>query len=949
LKNKVASFAGGAGRLMPAGIFLAALAWMLYCAVPTLYWGDSAEMASIPCSLGVAHSPGYPLYSQLTRVFASLPFETLPFRINLLSVFLGALATVLFYSTARELTKSRLAGFVAAAGIVSCRSFVYFSLHAEVYMLHMALFFGALYFFARHLRGGSPLNIYVALFLVFVGSLHHLLMAFVFGAAVVYMALLPGHRWRVAAGPLFFLLGAALINLFRSFDAVPEIITYAASTLAGLAAIYVVYLIVLGVKKKGLAGFLATAAAILLVFAAVSLVFGYLPLASARGPAADWWSPKTPANFISLITLQGYESTMPGSRAELLHRLDIPGFGAQASIFVLLLAIPGFVLLIRKQWRYAVFLLLTGVGTLAGSALVQHGKPEALRMPVYAILYLFAGVGAAAVAEWRFFRNAGWRRALGAAAAAAVLFLTLTNLAGHDWRFMNRVSGAYDLGSKIIEDVRTNSILFIGEQTPSIMGYFQSCEPEKLARREIAIIPVSFIPFKWEVERLRRKYPLLKFPDIPDEDSEKPLFRVDDPARVRYALKMIDGNPGRAVYSDFLFMTVEDGQITIPHGTVYQIVPADAEQRRIEEMMNDDRTPAWSGTMRRDATTAENLASINSERGKIYLELGARESVEVYFRKALREFNIALNLYPHYPEAMANKGYCLFFFGQPDKGVALMRKALRYGRTNPRLYEALATVEFRMQTPMSVKEAMGYWQVALALDPHNARALQNIASGLVALKEKDAAIQYYRKAIEIDKDYISPYINLARVYNQENDCAQAAEILEMAKDRRPDSIEVRSELAQQYSSCNMRFLYAQEMDSLLNDFPKDIKLLYTLAIIFRNVGQLDNFVFALKEIKHADPTFPIQKLFTTLSPCERAIDLLKKTITKMPDEAQLYLTLGLRYAACDSTGMAVKTLEDSVRRFPKEQAFRFALERVKYPEKYIPREIARESYDPYSR
>jgi len=90
--------------LMSPVIFLAGFCWLLYCAVPTIYWGDSAEMVTVSCDLGVAHSPGYPLFAQLARLFGGLPFEHYPFRINVMSVFAAALAVLLIFHAVRIIT-----------------------------------------------------------------------------------------------------------------------------------------------------------------------------------------------------------------------------------------------------------------------------------------------------------------------------------------------------------------------------------------------------------------------------------------------------------------------------------------------------------------------------------------------------------------------------------------------------------------------------------------------------------------------------------------------------------------------------------------------------------------------------------------------------------------------------------------------------------------------------
>jgi len=52
---------------------------------------DGNELATIPYVLGLAHMPGYPLYTWLGKVFTWLPFGDIAHRINLMSAALGAL------------------------------------------------------------------------------------------------------------------------------------------------------------------------------------------------------------------------------------------------------------------------------------------------------------------------------------------------------------------------------------------------------------------------------------------------------------------------------------------------------------------------------------------------------------------------------------------------------------------------------------------------------------------------------------------------------------------------------------------------------------------------------------------------------------------------------------------------------------------------------------------
>ncbi|KAG5857518.1 hypothetical protein ANANG_G00020310 [Anguilla anguilla] len=66
----------------------------LPCVQRTVPGGDSGELITAACELGVAHPPGYPLFTLLSHLaLVLLPFQSAAYSINLLSGLLGALAS----------------------------------------------------------------------------------------------------------------------------------------------------------------------------------------------------------------------------------------------------------------------------------------------------------------------------------------------------------------------------------------------------------------------------------------------------------------------------------------------------------------------------------------------------------------------------------------------------------------------------------------------------------------------------------------------------------------------------------------------------------------------------------------------------------------------------------------------------------------------------------------
>jgi hypothetical protein len=92
------------------------LAGVLYflTAARDIVVGDTPELITAAVSLGVAHPPGYPLFTMLGHLFSLLPLGSIPFRVNLLAAACGALTVGVVYLTAFRLTTSRFAGAVAA-------------------------------------------------------------------------------------------------------------------------------------------------------------------------------------------------------------------------------------------------------------------------------------------------------------------------------------------------------------------------------------------------------------------------------------------------------------------------------------------------------------------------------------------------------------------------------------------------------------------------------------------------------------------------------------------------------------------------------------------------------------------------------------------------------------------------------------------------------------------
>lgn len=111
----------------------------LYTAAPELPPGhDSAELIAAAASGGIAHPPGYPLYTMIGHAAVQLsPWDPI-FTLNVFSACCGALAIALAAWAFSKLSGSALAGGLAALLLAVAATPWRLSVGAEVFALHLA-------------------------------------------------------------------------------------------------------------------------------------------------------------------------------------------------------------------------------------------------------------------------------------------------------------------------------------------------------------------------------------------------------------------------------------------------------------------------------------------------------------------------------------------------------------------------------------------------------------------------------------------------------------------------------------------------------------------------------------------------------------------------------------------------------------------------------------------
>src|SRR5437868_4409438 len=108
--------AGATARSWRAALLAATPALLIYLrtVAPTIAAWDAGDFATAAYTLGVAHPPGYPLYTLIGFLFTHLvPVGDVGFRMNLLSALCGTVGVGVTAALAAAVTGDMWAGAVA--------------------------------------------------------------------------------------------------------------------------------------------------------------------------------------------------------------------------------------------------------------------------------------------------------------------------------------------------------------------------------------------------------------------------------------------------------------------------------------------------------------------------------------------------------------------------------------------------------------------------------------------------------------------------------------------------------------------------------------------------------------------------------------------------------------------------------------------------------------------
>lgn len=148
-----------------------------------IFGGDSAEYSTVARTWGIAHPPGYPLYSLFANVFNRLiPFETTSWRIGLLSSIPTILTAFLIYKIVMQFKIAKPVAFIGSILYLFLFPVWQYALVPEVFALHTFFVTLITYLLLKYTRKiNNTYLLYSALLCGLCISNHHIFILFVPG------------------------------------------------------------------------------------------------------------------------------------------------------------------------------------------------------------------------------------------------------------------------------------------------------------------------------------------------------------------------------------------------------------------------------------------------------------------------------------------------------------------------------------------------------------------------------------------------------------------------------------------------------------------------------------------------------------------------------------------------------------------------------------------------
>lgn len=452
--------------LVVAAVTCGVVSFLVYVATlsPTVAGGDSGELITVAHVLGVAHPPGYPLYTMLARLFTLLPVSTIAWRANLLSASCDAGAAFLLCGAVGRWAGSVWSGVLAGGAFAFSPLIWPYAVTAEVFPLNNLFAAGLIDLSVRATLEPRPWVLPLAAFWLGLGLTNHHTLVFLGLPFALYLLYLERGR---APAPRALILPS-------------------------------------------------------MAFALGLLPYLYLPLAASWDPPVLWGDPTSWRGFLTHFFRHEYgtfrlASQEVGGEVALVPRLLLfwRRFASTTYGMGPALLLAAVVSLLRRTparrlgvlWTTALLFYLTVFSALSNVRLddpLHVTVQERFWQQGLVVACALAGVGLAAVARGLRGTLRAVEPLLALGLPAVLLVLHFGAMDHRDRRFFR------DYGAAILESLPSGALLLImSDEAVGSVRYLQEVEG---LRRDVRVIVTGQLTSPWFRKLAARQVPSVTLP-----------------------------------------------------------------------------------------------------------------------------------------------------------------------------------------------------------------------------------------------------------------------------------------------------------------------------------------------------------------------------------------------------------------------------------------------------
>jgi tetratricopeptide (TPR) repeat protein len=237
-------------------------------------------------------------------------------------------------------------------------------------------------------------------------------------------------------------------------------------------------------------------------------------------------------------------------------------------------------------------------------------------------------------------------------------------------------------------------------------------------------------------------------------------------------------------------------------------------------------------------------------------------------------------------------GSVLFERGYSEASETFFRRALQDDPASAEAEYGLGSVYLQQQKN---KEARDNFERALKLQASYPGTIPNAWNnlGILSAREGDAAaaIDFFKRALQIDPAHLIALVNLGNAYRQQKEWGEAKMVLQQALEVEADDPEVNYSLGMvsaQLEESDRAYEYLKRAVELRPVYPEALN---NLGVLYLRTGRAEKAVHSFEECIRVAPEYDqsylnLARVYVIQGQRERARDVLLELLKQHPDHAQ---------------------------------------------------------------